>query len=60
MGMTATPGWHAAQGSGSNPQLGASISIRANMSISPGWCWEAEYENSCWVAGGKGGGEQLS
>lgn len=29
------------------------------MSISPGWCWEAEYENSCWVAGGKGGGEQL-
>ncbi len=45
--MKAATGWHADQGPGSNPQLGASISIRMNMSISSGRCWEAEYENRC-------------
>lgn len=47
VGMKAATGWHAAQGPGSNPILGACISIRMNMSISSGWCWEAEYENRC-------------
>lgn len=47
VGMKAATGWHAAQGPGSNPQLGASISIRMNMSISSSRCWEAEYENRC-------------
>lgn len=34
-------GCHVAQGPGTNPQLGAGISI------SSGLCWEAEYENRC-------------
>lgn len=54
VGMKAATGWHAAQGPGSNPQLGASISIRMNMSISSSRCWEAEYENRCWWQEGRG------
>lgn len=54
VGMKATPGWHAAQGPGSNPQLDASISIRMNMSISSGRCWEAEYESRCRWREGRG------
>lgn len=46
VGMKAATDWHAAQGPGSNPQLGASIS-RMNMSVCSGQCWEAEYENRC-------------
>lgn len=53
VGMKAATGWHAAQGPGSNPQLGASIS-RMNMSICSGRCWEAEYENRCWWQQGRG------
>lgn len=54
VGMKAASGWHTAQGPGSNPQLGTSISIRMNMSISLGRCWEAEYENRCWWQAGRG------
>lgn len=59
VGMNAATGCHAAHGPGSNPQLGTSISIRMNMSISSDGVGRQNMKTDVDGRKGRGGTNQL-